>query len=127
MAQPAENRSTPRAASPQAAGRPARADRRREQTPRRRLVADRVARWVVTAGGLAIIVAILGVLFFIFAEGVPLTRSPRVAALRTMTAPGGPGAPLAAIVVDEHREVVAGLSPDGSLMVLSARDGRLLD
>ena len=51
----------PQGTTPVAAVAPpeARPKLRRERTSRRRLIADRLARWAVTAGGLAIIASIL--------------------------------------------------------------------
>ena len=43
-----------------------------------RLLTDRWMRWLVTAGGLAIIVSVLGILFFIVAQVLPLLREARV-------------------------------------------------
>jgi len=42
------------------------------RTARRRLLADKIARWCVTAGGMSIIASILGILFFILIEVAPL-------------------------------------------------------
>jgi ABC-type uncharacterized transport system permease subunit len=44
----------------------------------RRRLTDAAARWVVTAGGLATIVSIVGILVFICFEVYPLLRPPRV-------------------------------------------------
>ena len=98
---------------------PSRAAARRGETPRRRLVRDRLARWVVTAGGLAIIVSILGILVFILAEVWPLTRPAAVERAGAIRLPGG--VPLA-LLADEHRSHVAALGGDGVVRVV--RDGR---
>ena len=45
---------------------------RAQRTSRRRLLTDRVARWVVSAGGIAIIASVLGILAFIVLEVLPL-------------------------------------------------------
>jgi phosphate transport system permease protein len=92
-------------------------------TPRRRLVADRLARWVVSAGGLAIIVSILGILVFILVEVRPLLVPAHVAEQRPVPLPG-PAA--LALVSDEHRTHVAVLGADGKVRVVRARDGRLV-
>lgn len=93
----------------------------RERTSPRRLLADRAARWVVTAGGLAIIASILGILLFILWETWPLTRDAEVTRTGALEQ-GEP--PLAAIVVDEYRTHVAGLAEDGTARALSLADGR---
>ena len=56
---------------------PPRARARTGVTTRRRLLVDRLARFVVAAGGLAIIASILGILVFILLEVVPLARPAR--------------------------------------------------
>lgn len=93
-------------------------------TPGGRLLADRLARWVVSAGGLAIIVSILGILVFILAEVWPLTAGAKVGAARQMPLPGT--ARVGALLSDEHRTHVAALSADGRVRVVRARDGRLV-
>jgi len=109
MAQPAAIRATP----------PPR--RLRQETRRRRLVADRVARWVVSAGGLAVVLAILGILVFIAAEIQPLLARPQVAVLRALPVAGKSG--VGAVLADEHRALVAALSADGKVVVLRTKEG----
>ena len=93
------------------------------QTPRKRLIADRVARWLVSAGGLAIIVSILGILVFILAEVWPLMTRARVRAVREIPLPGPPAG---ALVSDEHRTHVAALAADGRVRMVRLRDGELV-
>jgi len=93
------------------------------RTPRRRLILDRAARWVVSAGGLAIIVAILGILFFILAEVWPLLATPDVKVARRLDIPG---AKLGAVVSDEHRAQAVALAEDGRVLVVRAGDGKIL-
>lgn len=92
-------------------------------TARRRLVADRLAAWLVSAGGLLIILSILGILVFILLEVGPLTRAARVTAERSSAVTGDFGA----LIVDEHRTLAAGLSADGHLRVVRLQDGRLVE
>ncbi len=96
---------------------------RKAKTPRSRLLADRVAKWVVSAGGLAIIVSILGILFFILAEVWPLTTKPRIARGAEYSLPG---APLGAVLTDEHRSHAAALAADGELRILRLRDKQVV-
>lgn len=86
-------------------------------------MADRAARWVVSAGGLAIIVSILGILIFILAEVWPLMASAQVKVSRRLTLPG-PAA--GALLSDEHRTHVAALGSDGQVRVVRLSDGRLV-
>lgn len=93
------------------------------ETPRRRLLADRAARWIVSAGGLAIIVSILGILAFILVEIWPLLSG---ASVRTARQVPLPGPAVGAMISDEHRTHVAALAADGHVRVVRAADGRLV-
>ena len=95
-------------------------NQRQNETPRRRLLADRAARWVVSAGGIAIIISILGILVFILVEVWPLTGS---ASVRTTGRIPLPGPAVGAMVSDEHRTHVAALAADGHVRVIRTRDG----
>jgi phosphate transport system permease protein len=100
----------------------------RQRTSPRRLIADRVGRWVVTAGGMAIIASILGILIFILVEVWPLTRDAHVTRVLELPQSGAAGgeAILRAVVVDEHRTHVAGLTEGGTVVVRSLADGRVV-
>src|SRR3954451_19212404 len=74
---------------------------RSRETPRRRLVADRAARWVVSAGGIAIIASILGILIFILIEVAPMTFPAKVTLVRQVAVPGA--SRIGALLADEHR------------------------
>lgn len=99
---------------------------------RRRLVRNRIARLVVTVGGLAIVASILAILVFILVEVWPLTRPARVAwQAETSLAPaafeGGASEPdVLALVADEHRTKVATLGADGTLRAYQTDDGSLV-
>ncbi|HYG63559.1 MAG TPA: ABC transporter permease subunit [Thermoanaerobaculia bacterium] len=90
------------------------------ETPRRRLLADRLARWIVSAGGLAIIFSVLGILVFILLEVWPLTTGARVGLSQPVPL-AGPRA--GALLADEHRTHVAALGEDGLVRVVRTRDG----
>jgi phosphate transport system permease protein len=105
-----------------AAERPTRR-RPRARTARRRVVVDRVARWVVAAGGVAIIASVLGILVFILAEVWPLLRPGDVTIEGAVPLADTPRA----VVVDEHRTLAATLDAGGRLAVISLADGRRLD
>ena len=94
-----------------------------KRTSPRRLFADKAARWVVTAGGLAIIASILGILFFIVHEVVPLAVRSTVASERVHDIPGGT---TLAVLTDEYRELVATLDADGHVRVARLATGELL-
>jgi len=91
------------------------------RTPRRRLLADRLARWAVTLGGLVIIASILGILIFILIEVAPLGRGATVVTSGGL-ARSGP-AP-AALLSDEHRSHVALFSKNGRITVIETGEGQ---
>jgi len=93
------------------------------RTSPRRLFADKAARWIVTAGGLAIVASILGILFFIVHEVAPLILSASVATERVHELPGGTAL---AVLTDEYRELVAVLDADGHVRVARLATGELL-
>jgi phosphate transport system permease protein len=93
------------------------------ETPRRRLIADRAARWIVSAGGLFIIVSILGILAFILIEVWPLLIGARVRTVRQVPLPGPA---VGALISDEHRTHIAALAADGHVRVVRAADGKLI-
>ncbi|HEX3552801.1 MAG TPA: ABC transporter permease subunit [Thermoanaerobaculia bacterium] len=95
---------------------------RSRDTPRRRLVADRAARWVVSAGGIAIIASILGILIFILIEVAPMTFPAKVKAVRRVAVPGA--GRIGALLADEHRTHVASLDAGGVVRVVRLDDGR---
>jgi phosphate transport system permease protein len=96
---------------------------RSRRTPRRRLWADRLATWLVSAGGIAIIACILGILLFIALEVWPLARPARVDAGRQVRLPVGP---VNALLVDEHRTHAATLDRAARLAVVRLADGRVV-
>ncbi|MDP3936817.1 MAG: ABC transporter permease subunit [Deltaproteobacteria bacterium] len=89
----------------------------------RRLRADRIARWTVSAGGLLIIASILGILVFILMEVWPLLSGATVRVARIVSLPS---ASLLTLLADEHRTFVAGLDTAGSLTVLRVEDGEIV-
>ncbi len=93
-------------------------------TPRRRRLADRAARFSVTAGGLAIIASILGILVFILVEVAPLVFRARVELGRTLDL--GPLHP-AGLVVDEYRERAVVVTRDARLAEVDLTTGSILE
>jgi phosphate transport system permease protein len=90
---------------------------------RRRRLHDRLARVVVSGGGLAIVASILGILLFLVVEVAPLLANahwreePVVAAPRV--------APLA-VLTDDARSHVALLGEDATLRVVRVADGAVV-
>ncbi|MBI1849832.1 MAG: ABC transporter permease subunit [Planctomycetes bacterium] len=93
-----------------------------ETTARRRFV-DRLAGIVVSAGGLAIIACVLGILAFIIAEVWPLARGANV---RTASSTVIPADAAGAAIADEYRGQSALLGIDGVVRFVRASDGRVL-
>jgi len=89
------------------------------RTAPRRLALDRFARLFVTIGGLGIIASILGILFFIVVEIVPLLRGAHVEATAPVAATGRPEA----LRVDEYGTLAVGLDRDGTLRISRLADG----
>jgi phosphate transport system permease protein len=96
----------------------------KSETSRKRLFADRAARWVVSAGGIGVIASILGILIFILVEVAPLMFAARVDAGRQVTVSGG-GA-IAAVLSDDYRSHVATLDEQGTVRVVRMRDGKVV-
>ena len=72
-----------------------------------RTLLDRFARAIITVGGLATIVSILGIFFFLFREVTPLFTAPSAKLTQRLSVPAllvdeGP----AQVAVDEHRVAV---------------------
>ena len=92
----------------------------RGATSHRRLLADRLARWTVVAGGMTVIASILGILVFIVAEVAPLFRGARVEPGRSVDLAGFDAA---ALLADEYRSQVAALDARGTLRVVEVDGG----
>ncbi len=86
----------------------------------RRLLVDRLARRLVTLGGVAIIVSILAILIVIVVEVVPLFRAPSVRPIGTLSARVS-GTPLG-IDVDEHRQIAYLVTASG-IQLFGVEDG----
>ncbi len=79
-----------------------------------RELVDRIARYLVSAGGIAVIVAILAIFFFIFREITPLFSTPTARLLTRVALPSAQSSPgPARIGMDEHREIAYALQLSG--------------
>jgi phosphate transport system permease protein len=90
-----------------------------QNSHRRRRLLDRLARWVVTAGGFAIIASVLGILLFILAEVYPLLLPPSHRLLAAARVEGGP----LFVGCEEYDEVAYSIHTDGAIRFLSLADG----
>ena len=89
-----------------------------------RSLIDRAARAVITVGGLATIVSILGIFFFLFREVTPLFTAPSAKLSQRLNVPAlladeGP----AQVAVDEHREI-AQIFTSGAIQFFDLASGR---
>ena len=90
----------------------------------RRSLIDRFAGAVIMVGGLATIVSILGIFFFLFREVTPLFTAPSVKLTQRLSVPAsltddGP----AQVAVDEHREIAQVFS-SGAVQFFDLASGR---
>jgi ABC-type uncharacterized transport system permease subunit len=109
------------------AGRPSSAPPARLKDPRRWVRrSDRIARAVITVGGLGIIVAVLLILVQIVAESLPLWRSARArqeTALRFATAQNDP---VLSAFPDPYRESYVVLRSSGVFQQVDRKAARVL-
>lgn len=89
-----------------------------------RTLIDRLARMVIAVGGLATIVSILGIFFFLFREVTPLFTAPSAKLSQRLSVPAllqdeGP----AQVAVDEHREI-AEVFTSGAIQFFDLASGR---
>jgi phosphate transport system permease protein len=89
-----------------------------------RPLTDRIARVAITLGGLATIVSILGIFFFLFREVTPLFSAPTAKLTQRLIVPSsltdeGP----AQVAVDEHREI-AQILASGGLQFIDLKSGQ---
>ena len=87
---------------------------------RRRLLVDRIARRLVTLGGVAIIGSILAILVVIVLEVYPLFKVPTATQVGQLSS--GTAWPPLDIGVDEYREIAYLVGPSG-IQFLSLKDG----
>lgn len=89
---------------------------------------DRVARWVISAGGLTVIGSVLFILLLIVRVAVPLFQAPRAEVFsRFALPPEVPAAEVLAVGLDEYLESAFTFSRDGSFAFFESRRGALTD
>jgi phosphate transport system permease protein len=100
---------------------------RPKTTPRRVVLVDRFADWAISIGGLAVILAVFGIMLFLFQVVVPLFRGAHVEAEHRyeIVASATPGRPLA-LVTDEYDTIGLELSAAGVLRAFHLPSGRAL-
>lgn len=98
---------------------------------RRKKLIDKAAGVVITAGGVAVILSILAILFVIVAETLPLWKSPtaeakKPLALSEVVGVGSEAAVPLALGVDEYQEIAYLLTASGTIDFISLTDNKLL-
>ena len=87
---------------------------------------DRAAVFIITLGGLSVVVGVLGILVFIGWEAVPMFRSagitPRPAITLSNTPPATPPG-MRAAGLDEYGRYLSTVEPDGTLLFRHLTDG----
>jgi len=104
------------------AGRDSKAAVRRRQW---RKLKDRLARYLVVSGGLAVIGALLLIFAYLFYVVMPLFQPAGIEPVTSYAVPGAPGAS-AGLVIQEHGEMAARFSRDGQVVFFDPRDGQVL-
>lgn len=105
--------------------------RRAKATSRRVVLADRIADWTISIGGLAVIAAVFGIMAFLVDVVVPLFAGGSVEAAvhYPLPAPAGDvpaGRPLA-LATDEYGTIGVVLHADGRFESFHVASGRLLE
>jgi phosphate transport system permease protein len=87
---------------------------------------DRAAVGVITLGGIAVIISVIGILIFIGAEALPLFRAPRAALMSTIRPAGtiAAGSPAHAVLgIDESDRHAYDVTPTGALTFFAPDTG----
>ncbi|MDH5750794.1 MAG: ABC transporter permease subunit [Deltaproteobacteria bacterium] len=90
---------------------------------------DRMANWLITAGGLFVIICVLGILVLIANVAVPLLLPPAAQQVASFPLPrvSGEGRELLAVGVDDYLEVGYVITGQGEVGFFDLKQGRLLD
>jgi phosphate transport system permease protein len=88
---------------------------------------DRAAVFVITLGGLAVVVGVLGILVFIAAEALPMFRAASVTARPAVAlSPAMPSdSSFRGAAVDEYRRYIFSVTPDARVVFRNTTDGQL--
>lgn len=88
---------------------------------------DRLGQWVITIGGIAIIVSVVAILLLIAKEAIPLFRKPRHQTAATLQPVLPAQASVQAIGLDEYMETGFILSQEGTFTFFDLTRGKILD
>jgi len=88
---------------------------------------DRLARWAITLGGLAIILCVVFILVLIVEVSLPLFLAPDARQTASIAAPNGPETAVLAIGMDEYLETAYTLDAAGVMRFVDLKSGTELD
>jgi phosphate transport system permease protein len=114
------------AATAPGSGAPVKRQRRSMKTPKSVLIADKVADWVIRIGGLAVILAVFGIMVFLAQVVVPLFTGARIEGTFTSEKTVGT-VPLFTGILDEYKTVIAEVDKEGKIHAHHVRTGTALD
>ncbi len=84
---------------------------------------DRAAVFVISAGGIAVVVAVMGILVFVASEAIPLFRSARLIPAGEVAIGSTAGASLRAVGVDEYQKYLYSIEADGQVVFRNVQTG----
>lgn len=99
--------------------------RRTRATRRSVLIADAAANWIITIGGLGVILAVFGIMVFLAKVVTPLFTGSHVVAQQQVKLEDAAGEVLSEIV-DEYRTIVVSVQRNGEVAVHHLPTGRLV-
>jgi phosphate transport system permease protein len=88
---------------------------------------DRVARWLITIGGLSVIFCVLTMLVLIAGTALPLFRPARLVVTSASPLPAAAGETILAVGADDYRETGFVVNDRGTFTFLDLRSGQCLD
>jgi len=99
---------------------------RKKEVRRSVVIIDRIADWVITVGGITVILAVLGILIYLVQETLPLFQAGDVTATYEYRLDPAP-ADLVSTGMDEYGSIAYTLQNDGQVHLFHARTGKLLN
>ncbi len=99
--------------------------RRRKDTRRSVIIADKVADWTITIGGLFVIVAVFGIMAFLAQVVVPLFAGGHVRGVADYTVAGSEAGTIT-VSTDEYRTIGLKVGPSGTVTAFHLPTGKAL-
>ncbi len=98
--------------------------RRAKTTPRSVIIADKIADWTIRIGGIGVIVAVFGIMFFLMQTVVPLFTGGHAGELHTISRPAAHQALMD--VIDEYQTMAVSVEDDGTITAFHIATGTQL-